>query len=996
MRNFQYINREYVPPVDLNVLGQTYSTLEQGHQQAVQTSSDLQAAMAQLELNEAEDAWRQQKINEIKQTIADNTVFGNAYGALDDLIAKKGNLISDPGLLGRLRAQHDYKIYQQKVDAMHIPEHYKDYYKKANPYYYQDHYDSKGNVIGGSKWVEKSNPVATQDYNKLMQLAIQYASPRKSDKIVTRYMNSDNSITTIPKDPNSRPVLYDTTTYSIQELTKEDLRYGLEAALKGSPEYLDSLKQDYEIALDDYKNGIPGLYDASSRKGGHMTFDEFKDSIFEPMYKSKSYKYVDIVSQKPNTNLIKDFNNSFGGGNNSPEYNSEKISPYGVPGENVYYENRSIQVSLNKLKNGNKEIKSIYSNIASNTDINNIDEIINKIDLRNPSAFEQVIPDLLGEKYNNLNVDLANRNEVKNAFSKLEMSEEEIEKEMEYYDSIIKPYKKMQILYAEDIHNANKFNEETRGTKANAAINTMSSITSAEFPPEEEMNNYEKRFFKEWSNILDYYYYDNAKYIGWSITDKKAKEKFEELLKQNNLSETIVRESGKDGQFIYKLPYEKREHIITFGTLIEEARNSRKTRYNIWEDIKGRFSNKGDKFFYEGGDKIKRDYRYNGVPIYSDENNSRIYLEAAKIGVGLPNSIADNFAPMSIDQEIRNESRGYFIKALNHIPGVEANIDALETGIIVDTSDVLQGMFKFRERLNRYTKGELEKTDRQVQSIDFTGATPEAIIANAETLKINKLNLDKEEKAKLIRDNNTIIENSRQVALNNINNTSFENSIIKASNENNILIPLHGDELTKLKIEFKENMKDAKVNIKFDPQAGQYVHEVTYNYSDEGDNINTRVFTIQYPDGSELDILNNDPKLNARKDFMLSQVENKDIRIGNLAGKEDIYSVPMGNGIYGLQIESSDIFKLIDTHTKQGAIDFENLIKLKTLINKFNNFDYYYTNSKQEEIYNDINAYKIILSYFLGKDISNKDIDNVFDISLEKEIISNNFQVIWE
>lgn len=995
MRNFQYINREYVPPVDLNVLGQTYSTLEQGHQQAVQTSSDLQAAMAQLELNEAEDAWRQQKINEIKQTIADNTTFGNAYGALDDLIAKKGNIISDPGLLGRLRAQQDYKTYQQKVDAMHIPEHYKDYYKKANPYYYQDHYDSKGNVIGGSKWIEKSNPVATQDYNKLMQLAIQYASPRKSDKIVTRYMNSDHSITTTPKDPNSRPVLYDTTTYNIQELTKEDLRYGLEAALKAAPEYIDSLKQDYEIALDDYKNGIPGLYNVSSRKGGHMTFDEFKDSIFEPMYKSKSYKYVNIVSQKPNTNLIKDFNNSFGGGTDSPEYNSEKISPYGVPGENVYYENRSIQVSLNKLKNGNKEIKSIYNNIASNADINNIDDIINKIDLRNPSAFEQVIPHLLGEKYNNLNVDLANRNEVKNAFSKLEMSEEEIEKEMEYYDSITKPYKKMQILYAEDIHNANKFNEETRGTKANAAINTMSNILSGEFPPEEEMNDYEKRFSKEWSSMLDAYYFNNAKYMGWSITDKKAKETFEELLKQNNLSNIIVKETGKEGQFIYKLPYEKREHIIEFGELIEQARGSRNRWHKFWQDVKGEFSNKGDKLFYEDAYNTKLSYHYT-FPIYSDENNSRIGLAFQKISPKVVFGLIDNVTPISPDAIIRHQGRGYFIKTLNHIPGIEGLVDNLETGAIVDTSDVLQGMFKFRERLNRYAKGQLEKTDREVESVDFTGATPEAIMANAEILKINELNLDKEEKAKLIRDNNTIIENSRQVALNNINNASFENSIIKSSNENNILSPLHGDELTKLKIEFKENMKDAQVNIKFDPQAGRYVHEVTYNYKDENDKINTRVFTIQYSDGSELDILNNDPTLNARKDFMLSQVENKDIRIGNLAGKEDIYSVPMGNGIYGLQIEGSDIFRLIDTNTKQGSIDFENLIKLKTLINKFNNFDYYYTNSKQEKIYNDINTYKTTLAYFLGKDISNKDIDNVFDISLEKEIISNNFQILWD
>lgn len=996
MRTFQYINRDIVNPIDLNTLSKTYSTLEQGHQQAVKAASDLQTAMAQLELNEAEDAWRQQRINEIQQTIADNTTFGNAYGALDDIIAKAGDLSSDAGMIGRLRAQQDYKAYQQKIDAMNIPEHYKDYYKRANPYYYQDKYDDKGNVIGGSKWNENSSPVATQDYNKLMQLAIQYTSPHKSNSVVTRYLNADNSITTAPKDPNATPVLYDTTTYNIQELTKEDLRYGLEAALKAAPEYIDSLKQDYKIALDDYKNGIPGLYNVSSRKGGHMTFDEFKDSIFEPMYKSKSYKYVDIVSQKQNTNLVKDFNNSFGGGNDFSKYNSEKLSPYGVPGENVYYENRSIQVSLSNLKDGNKKIKSIYHNIASNTDINNIDDIINKIDLRNPAAFEQAIPILLGDKYNNLNVDLANRNEVKNAFSKLGISEEEIEKEMEYYDSIIKPYKKMQILYAEDIHNANKFNEETRGTKANAAINTMSNILSGEFPPEEEMNNYEKRFSKEWSSMLDSYYFDNAKYVGWSITDKKAKETFEELLKQNNLSNSIVKETGKEGQFIYKLPYEKREHILKFGELIEQARGSRNVWHKFWQDIKGEFSNKGDKLFYEGEDNIKRSYHYNGVPIYSDENNSKIYLEGSKIGVGLPISIFDNITPVSIDAMIRHQSRGNFIKTLNHIPIIESWVDTLETGAIVDTSDVLQGMFTFKDRLNRYAKGELEKTDRQVQSIDFTGATPEAIIAHAENLKLANSNLDKEEKAKLIRNNNTIIDAAKESTLNAVKNISFENSVIKVLNENNILSALHGADLTKLKTEFVENIKDADINVKFDPQAGKYVHEVTYNYKNEDEEMHTRVFTIDAPNGSELDILNTDPSLNAKKDFMTSQVENKDIRIGNLAGKEDIYSVPMGDGRYAIQLENSDTFKIIDSNTKEGTIDFENLINLKYLINKFNNFDYYYTNVNQEKIYDDINTYKTILAYFLGKDITNKDIDNLFNESVAKEIISNNFQILWD
>ena len=104
MKNFNYINRESVAPVNLEVLGRTYDTLEQGHKETVKAASELEVTMANLDLNEAESEWRQQKIAEIQQTVTDNTTYGNAYGALDDVIAKAGNIASDQGMIGRLNA----------------------------------------------------------------------------------------------------------------------------------------------------------------------------------------------------------------------------------------------------------------------------------------------------------------------------------------------------------------------------------------------------------------------------------------------------------------------------------------------------------------------------------------------------------------------------------------------------------------------------------------------------------------------------------------------------------------------------------------------------------------------------------------------------------------------------------------------------------------------------------------------------------------------------
>ena len=66
METFKYINREYTPSVDLTTLGKTFNTLEQGHQDAIKAASDLRTAVASLDMNEADDDFKQQLINEME------------------------------------------------------------------------------------------------------------------------------------------------------------------------------------------------------------------------------------------------------------------------------------------------------------------------------------------------------------------------------------------------------------------------------------------------------------------------------------------------------------------------------------------------------------------------------------------------------------------------------------------------------------------------------------------------------------------------------------------------------------------------------------------------------------------------------------------------------------------------------------------------------------------------------------------------------------------
>ena len=145
--------RQQVNPIDLNVLARTYNTLEQGHQQAIQTKSQIDAQLAQLDLNEAEDAWRQEQLNKVRNALTENMQYGNAYSSLDDIVGTYGDITSSPGMIGRLRAQQDYKAYMDNLDKRtDLSEDYKNYYRTVNKYNYQDITDKNGNVIGGSKW----------------------------------------------------------------------------------------------------------------------------------------------------------------------------------------------------------------------------------------------------------------------------------------------------------------------------------------------------------------------------------------------------------------------------------------------------------------------------------------------------------------------------------------------------------------------------------------------------------------------------------------------------------------------------------------------------------------------------------------------------------------------------------------------------------------------------------------------------------------------------
>lgn len=295
MKTFDYISREYVPSIDLNTLGKTYDTLEQGHKEAVKAASDLEVTMANLDLNEAESEWRQQKINEIKETVAENTIYGNSYAALDDIIAKAGNLASDQGMIGRLQAQKDYKAFREKVENdKTLPQDYKDYYLENNPYHYEDTYDKNGNIIGGTKWTPNSSPTAIVPLSQLVVQGISIAAKESGGGTMTRWLDSNGKVTTDPSKAFDGEV-YNNTTNQWERLSREKIWQGINSMIASTPGAIESIKQDYNVARWRHNKAVqannnkPFASDVSDNNGVYLSEEEYLRKRIDPAVQAASY-----------------------------------------------------------------------------------------------------------------------------------------------------------------------------------------------------------------------------------------------------------------------------------------------------------------------------------------------------------------------------------------------------------------------------------------------------------------------------------------------------------------------------------------------------------------------------------------------------------------------------------------------------------------------------------------------------------------------------------
>ena len=268
MKTFKYEAREYVPGVDLNILGKTFDTLEQGHKEAVKAASDLETTIANIPLNEAEDGFKQQLLNEIRNTVDENTVYGNSYAALDNLIAKTGDIASDGRIIGRLRNQAAKKEYDAKVDSMPITEGMKEMYKEENPYYYEEGEIDKrsGRYLPGKLWKPTTTPVRTVSHTDIQAYALQIAAKDAGSSESVSFLDANGNPTSDPKKSEDGTI-YKKVGTRWERLSADKLAKAYRFAINSIPGAKESIHQDYKYERWMYDKEV----DKARKNGGDIT-----------------------------------------------------------------------------------------------------------------------------------------------------------------------------------------------------------------------------------------------------------------------------------------------------------------------------------------------------------------------------------------------------------------------------------------------------------------------------------------------------------------------------------------------------------------------------------------------------------------------------------------------------------------------------------------------------------------------------------------------------
>lgn len=332
---FRAVNRNYVPEFDLDTVSNVYNTLQQRHDQAVIQESAVKKAIGDLQLNAQEDEFKQKLADRIDTVVQAEMIDGFKGYALNELIEEQGNIFSDPQVIGRLRAQQEYKTYQDNLNnRKDLSEDKKNYFREINHYYYEDKYDATGKIIGGTEWKPIKQEVSEIPLIEIIKGGISLAAKEKGSNNITRFIDKNGNITTEPTAENVFDgEVYNTTTQSWERLGRDKIMQGINAYIEGTPGAKASLQQDYDIAI--YKKRKYGSNpDVEDSKGVELSPEQYLLKRIEPGVNAAIYN---------NSNVITTYGNGLKTYKAALKAQKQLQDPYRLPG----YSTENIPITIN-------------------------------------------------------------------------------------------------------------------------------------------------------------------------------------------------------------------------------------------------------------------------------------------------------------------------------------------------------------------------------------------------------------------------------------------------------------------------------------------------------------------------------------------------------------------------------------------------------------------------------------------------------------------------
>ena len=576
IQEFNPVFRPVVNPIDLEKLGQAYDTLEQGHLKAIDTASAVEAELAKLDLNEAEDEWRQQQVNKIRSAITDNSTYGNAYGALDDVIRENGSIMSNPGMIGRLRAQQDYKKYIDNLEKRtDIPEDYKAYFKEQNTYNYKDITDNKGNIIGGSKWNPAVQEVSTVPMSQLLDKALQWAAKESGGGSQTRWLDSQGKVTNdITKSVTGE--IYSSATNKWERLSKDKLAAAVAAVIENTPGAKASLDQDYKIAKWKYDKSGGNNPDITNKDGILLTPEEYLNKRIDPFYKAATY------------------------------YNQTSNTTYG--------EAWKAQLALARQQavagSGGASNRAGYSDIlTTTTNPIRIDNFVPSTAQAEISTNKQNIADLLKASNPNLdfNLDGKTSNDIK------QLIKDNIKDPMEQYRAL----GNLEIIDdAQEYLNGLKEGQEPDMAEAFDAYNAI--VSMSDLPKD---NKYAKQYSKAVNNI-----FGSSQAIRQYFTSDDSFDGFIASIGGENKAKSLGITFGtKNGKKYAELPRDYNRSLYSFAKASREGISQNTNIFGaIWNDLKGTVNS------YWGNNVVQVGTNGDEIPVTGRDVQDNILVGSAK------------------------------------------------------------------------------------------------------------------------------------------------------------------------------------------------------------------------------------------------------------------------------------------------------------------------------------------------------------------------------